>query len=180
METVALFGGSFDPPHIGHEAIVEALLELNYLNKIIVMPTFLNPFKSKSFASGELRFSWLKKIFKSSPKVLVDDFEISHKESVPTIKTLRHLLSKYDKVFIVVGADNLSSLKMWKEYEALKQNATFIVVTREKITISQEFIKLIVDEEVSSSELRANMNTHKLPKCCAQEIAHFYKETNVR
>ena len=180
METVALFGGSFDPPHIGHQAIVAALEELHYLDKIIVMPAFLNPFKSKSFASGTLRLKWLKKIFTPSSKLLVDDFEIRQGESVSTIKTLHHLLAKYDKVFIVIGADNLATLDKWQEYEALRANATFIVATRENMTISSEFITLKVGVEISSSELRAKMNTHKLPKICAKEIAQFYKETNVR
>ncbi len=42
METIALFGGSFDPPHIGHKAIVKSLCNLKDIDKVIVMPTFFN------------------------------------------------------------------------------------------------------------------------------------------
>ena len=49
MDTIALFGGSFDPPHIGHEAVVKALKDFKEIDKIIIMPTFLNPFKSKFY-----------------------------------------------------------------------------------------------------------------------------------
>ncbi|NPA59805.1 MAG: adenylyltransferase/cytidyltransferase family protein, partial [Epsilonproteobacteria bacterium] len=60
METIALFGGSFDPLHIGHEAIVEALLCKKEIDKVIIMPTFLNPFKTKSFTSAQMRLESLK------------------------------------------------------------------------------------------------------------------------
>ena len=76
METIALYGGSFDPPHIGHKAIVEALDKLDYIDKIIIMPAFLNPFKSSSHAPSELRFKWLKEIFKDFRKVQIDKYEL--------------------------------------------------------------------------------------------------------
>jgi nicotinate-nucleotide adenylyltransferase len=62
MDSIALFGGSFDPPHIGHEAIVKALMKLDEIDKIIIMPTYLNPFKTEFFAPADLRVKWLKKL----------------------------------------------------------------------------------------------------------------------
>ena len=73
MKTIALFGGSFDPPHLGHYSIVHALLEIKEIDEIIVMPTYLNPFKDASFAPAELRLRWLKEIFKEERKVTVSD-----------------------------------------------------------------------------------------------------------
>ncbi len=180
METVALFGGSFDPPHIGHEAIVKALLDFKEIQKVVIMPTFLNPFKSKSYAPSELRFKWLKKIFHSYENVEVDSFEIQQTKKVPTIESVKYLLKKYDRVYLVIGADNLGSLHSWYKYDELAQLVTFIVAKRNNIKIPKNFLHLNVDVNISSTELRKNLDNSKLPQQCAQEIMKFYKETNAK
>jgi nicotinate-nucleotide adenylyltransferase len=57
---------------------------------------------------------------------------------------------------------------------------TFIVVPRDGIEIPQEFLKLDVNEEVSSTTLREDIEISKLPKKCAKEIYNFYKENNCK
>ena len=178
--TIALFGGSFDPPHIGHKAIIEALNKLDYLDKIIVMPTFLNPFKSSVHAPSELRFKWLKEIFKDFSKVQVDRYEVNQERQVPTIESVKYLLKTYENIYLVIGADNLASLKKWNSYQQLKELVTFIVASRDNIIVDEKFIQLNVDENISSSELRENINVSMLPKECAIEIEQYYKENNAR
>ncbi|MEA2092127.1 MAG: nicotinate (nicotinamide) nucleotide adenylyltransferase, partial [Campylobacterota bacterium] len=151
MKTIALFGGSFDPPHIGHEAIVKALLDIEYIDKVIVMPTFLNPFKSQSFAPPGLRLKWLKGIFDGYNRVEVSDYEVKQKQKVPTIKSVKHFLKEYKKIYLVIGADNLASLKRWKNYAELKELVTFIVASRDNIEIPKEFLTLKRDEKISST-----------------------------
>ncbi len=178
METIALFGGSFDPPHIGHEAIVRALLELKFVDKVVIMPTFLNPFKSQSQADAPLRLKWLRKIFASNKRVIVESYEVDQGKKVPTIESVKHLLKQYKKIYLVIGADNLASLKQWYHYEELKELVTFVVASRDDIEIPNDFISLDVKENVSSTSLRENMDKEKLPKECAVEILQFYKEKN--
>ena len=180
METIALYGGSFDPPHIGHKAIVEALDKLDYIDKIIIMPTYLNPFKSSSHASSELRFKWLKKIFKDFTNVKIDNFEVKQNRQVATIESVKYLLKTYKNVYLVIGADNLASLESWNSYQQLKNLVTFIVASRDNIIVDEKFIQLNVDEKISSSELRKNINISMLPKECAIEIEQYYKENNAR
>ena len=173
---IALYGGSFDPPHIGHKAIVEALEELDYIDKIIIMPTFLNPFKSESHAPSELRFKWLKEIFNKFKNVKIDRYEVEQNRQVPTIESVKYLLKTYKDIYLVIGADNLASLKEWNSYQELKDLVTFIVVPRDKILVDKKFIQLEVDEKISSSELRDNINISMLPQVCAAEIAQYYKK----
>ncbi len=180
METIALFGGSFDPPHIGHKAVIESLLELKEIDRVVVMPTFLNPFKSLSHAPSELRLKWLKDIFFNKKNVLVDDYEVSLGRKVATISTVTHLLKKYKKIYLVIGADNLETLREWTRYHELKDLVTFIVATRDDIEIPNNFMTVLVKEEISSSVLRNVMDKTKLPKECANEIAQHYKEKNER
>ena len=176
MDTIALFGGSFDPPHIGHEAVVKALSKLKNIDKIIVMPTFLNPFKSKFYAPSSLRVKWLKEIFSEYKNVEICDFEVKQQKQVPTIESIKYLLKKYKKIYLVVGADNIAYLHKWHNYDELKELVTFVVASRDAIDIPNEFLKIDVDEKTSSTELRDNIQISKLPKKCAQEIYKYYKE----
>ncbi|MDD3476977.1 MAG: nicotinate (nicotinamide) nucleotide adenylyltransferase [Sulfurimonas sp.] len=180
MDTIALFGGSFDPPHIGHEAVIKALKKFKDIDKIIIMPTFLNPFKSNFYAPSSLRMKWLKEIFKEDEKVEISDYEVLQNRQVPTIETLKHLLKSYKKIYLVIGADNLAKLELWNSYDELKELVTFVVAQRDGIDIPKEFIALSVDEKISSSQLRNKMDYSKLSKKCAQEIYDFYKENNCK
>ncbi|MCK9454943.1 MAG: nicotinate (nicotinamide) nucleotide adenylyltransferase [Sulfurimonas sp.] len=176
MDTIALFGGSFDPPHIGHEAIVKALINFKDIDKVIIMPTFLNPFKSKFHAPASLRVEWLKKIFDEFENVEVSEYEVLKKRAVTTIESVEYLLKSYKKIYLIIGADNLSSIDRWSRYDELKELVTFVVVPRDDIEISEHFLRLDVNENISSTELRDNIEISKLPKKCAKEIYKFYKE----
>lgn len=178
MENIALFGGSFDPPHVGHEMIVKALLEFKDIDKVVIMPTFLNPFKSKAHAPSQLRLKWLKEIFGSYQNVLIDDFEVKQKQKVPTIQSVEYLLKKYEKIYLVIGADNLSSLHKWDKYDELKSMVTFVVAHRDKIEIPEDFIDLNVNVDISSTQLREHLELSKLPQKCAKKIAKYYKDNN--
>jgi nicotinate-nucleotide adenylyltransferase len=180
MRTVALYGGSFDPPHRGHETLVKALLELDDIDKIIIMPTFLNPFKKSFFAPADLRLKWLKEIFESEKKVEVSDFEVKQKRKVATIETLRFLSKSYEKIVLVIGADNLQGLEEWCEFKEIKNIATFIVASRNDILIPQEFRSIKVDVPISSSEFRENFDEKILVSINAEKIKKYYKENNER
>jgi nicotinate-nucleotide adenylyltransferase len=179
-KTVALYGGSFDPPHVGHEAVVQALEKLEALDKVIIMPTFLNPFKENFTAPAENRLQWLKKIFASYEKVEVSSFEVDKKRKVPTIETVRYLLKDFHKIYLVLGADNLASLEQWYKYDELKDLVEFLIITRDDIEVPENFSKLEVKVDVASSTLRNNLDISKLPKQCAAEIAQYYKEHNAK
>jgi len=180
METVALYGGSFDPPHIGHEAVVDALRALKFIDEIIIMPTYLNPFKRSFFAPPDLRLKWLKNMFSSYKNVTVSSYEVDKQREVATVETIRYLKKRYQTIYLVIGADNLQSLHKWQDYEELKRSVHFIIAKRDNISVSDEFIKLSVNETISSSKLRETMDSTKLPKAVAQEIAQYYKEHNAK
>lgn len=178
MKTIALFGGSFDPPHLGHKAVVDAILSTLDVDEVVVMPAYLNPFKSKVYASGALRLKWLQEIFSSYKNVKIDDFELTWKQKVPTLQTVRHLLQRVQKIYLIIGADNLKTLDNWFGYEELRTLVTFVVATRDNEPIGSEFLCLHVSCEISSTLLRQEMKKEFLPACVADEIEKFYKEIN--
>jgi len=178
MRTVALYGGSFDPPHRGHEAVVKALLADDEIEKIIIMPTYLNPFKESFFAPASLRLAWLREIFEDESRVVVSDFEVNMGRKVPTIETVKFLQKRYANIALVIGADNLASLHKWQEYNLLKESVSFIVATRDKIAIPSKYKHLDVDVPISSSELRKSFSTDMLVEKNATLIEKYYKEKN--
>jgi len=155
MKTIALFGGSFDPPHIGHEAIAKAALNFKDIEKVVVMPTYLNPFKSVSHNSPEDRFKWLENTFKDYENIEISRFEIDQKKKVPSILSVKYLLKRYTKIYLIIGADNLSTLKKWHMYKELKEHVTFLVASRDNIVIPKSYLTLNIDENISSTQITA-------------------------
>jgi nicotinate-nucleotide adenylyltransferase len=178
MKNIALFGGSFDPPHLGHIKIVEALEDLDFIDKIIIMPTYLNPFKSNFVADASVRLQWLKDIFQNYENVEVSSFEVEQKTKVPTIQTVKYLKQNCNEIYLVIGADNLTSLQEWYKYDELKTLVKFIVASRENIKIPSKYEKLEVDVPVSSTALRKNIDFKYLPPKIAKQIENYYKEYN--
>ena len=174
METIALFGGSFDPPHIAHEMIVKEALKIEGVDKVVIMPTFLNPFKSSSHAPAALRLRWLKSIFAWQKNVEISSYEVDKKRKVPSIESVKHLLKRYEKIYLIIGADNLKSLHKWKDYNELKTLVHFVVVSRDEIEIPNTYLQIKVHEDISSTELRNNMDVSRLSPIVSDEIEKFY------
>ncbi len=180
MKKIALFGGSFDPPHIGHIAIVEEALQQLDIEKLVVVPAYVNPFKSGSHAPADLRLSWLQEIFKDHTDITITDFEVKQERPVRTIETIRHFSKEADEIYFIIGADNLASLQQWHQFDALNKLVTWVVATRDKIDVPKTFRRLNVAKPVSSTELRATIKPHELPSKVAHEITDFYKEHNAK
>lgn len=128
-----MFGGSFDPPHVGHSAIVERLCALG-AQRLFVVPTFLSPFKATSLFCAALRLRWARIVF-ANPKVVVSDFEIARGVPTPSLQTLEYLHAHFhidstQKLGIVIGADHLARLHEWFGFESLRQKAVFVVFAR--------------------------------------------------
>jgi nicotinate-nucleotide adenylyltransferase len=157
---IALFGGSFDPPHIGHKTIViQALKNLN-IDKLIVMPTFLNPFKSKSHFTAKQRLEMTKDMFKDIAKVEISNYETSLDKAITTIQTVNYLYEKYNinKLYLIIGADNLQSLDKWTDINKLHKKVEFIVATRDNLPIDNKYKLLDVNCDISSTKIRKDLD----------------------
>lgn len=175
---LALFGGSFDPPHAGHVAIVEAALAALPVDRLIVVPASRNPFKPSVRADGKVRYGWLKRIFASQPKVEISDFEISQNRSVYAIETVRHYAPTCDELYFIIGADNLESLEKWHRFSELDATVRWVVATRGGIAIPEGMIPLNVDVPVSSTDFRSRFAPLGLDSGIENDIITYYKELN--
>jgi nicotinate-nucleotide adenylyltransferase len=172
---IALFGGSFDPPHNGHLSIINEALNRLDIDKLIVIPAFLNPFKSESVAPAEMRLRWLRETIKDS-RVEVSDFETKQNRAVPSIESVRHFKKDANRLYFIIGADNLKSLSSWYAYKELDSLVTWVVATRDKIEIDSRYLRLHVDEDVNSTDIRKKPKKEDLPKEIAVSVINYYKE----
>jgi len=173
--SVAIYGGSFDPPHIGHLEIIKKALYNLPIEKLIVVPAFISPFKKGHFAPPDLRLKWLKKIISFDNHIEVNDFELKNRKRSFAIDTVNHFASLYDTIFFCLGADNLKSLHKWHKFDELNKKVKWVVATRGDVIIPDRFIKLDIDIPVSSSTLRAQIDPKLIPEEIQDEVVNFYK-----
>ena len=179
MIIIAIFGGSFDPPHKGHQAIVTKALSELKIDKLIIMPAFLNPFKERTLASAEERLVWCQRLFGESPKVEVSDYEISMGRPVYTSESIRHLGQHYEVSYLIIGADNLPSVKRWHEFEWINERVTWVIIERGGETPSEERLResglrstllLHIDMPTSSTVIREGGNLNMVDIRIRQEV----------
>ena len=176
---LALFGGSFDPPHAGHDAIVREILRQNFADLLVIMPTFINPFKYDFSAPPNLRLKWCEALWGELKNVIISDYEISQNRKVGTIESVKFLIQKFnaDKIYLIIGADNLAELEKWQNFSELKNLVCFVIATREGAQIPikwQNLPKLNINVKISSSFFRQNL-AGEIPAPIKGEVMNFYK-----
>lgn len=177
---IAIFGGSFDPPHIGHQTIVKKALKKLDIDLLIVVPAYLNPLKVKSFLDAKTRFDLLKRLFSKKEKVKVSSYEIDKKRAVYSIETIKYILEKYnpEELYLIIGADNYKSFHLWDSYKEIEKLVTLVVITRDgiKVTKKESIKRLKVDMKISSTTLRNTFDLEFIPKKIRKEIKKIWKE----
>ena len=133
IKKVGLFGGSFNPIHLGHLKAAEELIELISLDKIIFIPTFIHPQrKSNNNISIEDRLRILELSIEKYPNFEISKIEIERKGPSYTVDTLREYKNKNPKIelYFILGNELFASIDTWKDYRKLFQHSNFLVITR--------------------------------------------------
>ncbi len=126
---IAILGGAFDPPHLGHLIVAEQVREILKMDEVWLMPVFSHPF-NKNLSPTQDRMSMIKLV--ESEFIKASDFEIKLNTTSYTIETLR-LLQKQnpdDEFYWCIGSDTLADFHKWKEWEKLVKNFKIIVYPR--------------------------------------------------
>ncbi|WP_457626286.1 nicotinate (nicotinamide) nucleotide adenylyltransferase [Persephonella sp.] len=139
---IGLYGGSFDPVHIGHLRIAEDVREYFGFEKIIFVPAYHSPLKPESRASAEDRIYMLQLCVKYNRYFSIDDIEIKRKGKSYTIDTIRMYREKGKFPFFILGTDAFLTLDRWKKPEELIKMTSFIVLGRGKDRL--EDVKLFI------------------------------------
>lgn len=130
---VGIFGGSFDPVHIGHLWIGEAATEGLHLDRLLWVPTATQPLKpGGALATDHQRLEMLRLAISGRGGHFVDDRELRREGvsySVDTVAELR-AESPESEWFFIIGSDSLASMPRWKHPEKLLREVTLAVVQR--------------------------------------------------
>jgi nicotinate-nucleotide adenylyltransferase len=178
---IAMFGGSFDPLHIGHEQIAYKALDLLDIEKLIIVPTYLNPFKKEYFFDPKERKQLLYSLFQDQEKIEILDYEIKQNRAVPSIETVEYIDQTFhpEKLYLIIGADNLPSLDQWDNFEKLQKRVIFVVFHRKGYEVKNDiipFIDIELDIDISSTELRDSKDLTYVPNKIKQKVADLWKK----
>lgn len=127
---IAILGGSFDPPHIGHILIATQVQEQLAMDEVWLMPAYQHPFQRK-LTPEHVRFQMLKTL--ETKKIQVSDFEIKHNPTSFTIDTLTFLSALYPQhtFYWIMGSDQLEHFQKYRDWEKIIQQYHLIIFPRE-------------------------------------------------
>src|SRR5450755_2314431 len=130
---LGLFGGSFDPVHLGHLLVAQAAVEELGLDKLFFIPAAQSPFKPENKpAPAPARLQLLRLALAGKTNCEIDEQEIRRGGISYAIETLRDYAKRFPKaeLFYLIGADNISKLNEWREASELVKLAEFIAIPR--------------------------------------------------
>ncbi len=186
---IGLFGGTFDPIHIGHTIVAEWIWDALHLDRVIFIPNFIHPFhKRQGISDARYRLRMLQLALSDFPQFEISTIEIDREGVSYTIDTIRHFQQKYadTQLFLIVGTDNLHDFWKWKEPQNILTEARMVVYNRKGFSVDPKFKKenIVFLEtphiEISSTEIRQRIQN----KRACQSLLHpgvyqFIKEHKI-
>ena len=169
---ICIFGGTFDPPHIGHLLIAQTVCEAEAFDKVIFMPANIPPHKKNISEVGD-RLAMLNLAIEGNPNFEISDLEIKRGGISYTIDTLRSIkksvINVEDELFYLIGSDSLLDLEFWRNPKEILKKCNVVVAIRPGFRPSDiptwilhriQFAN-IPRFEISSSNIRKRWREHK-------------------
>lgn len=171
---IAVFGGTFDPPHMGHRKMVEMLCGIERFDNIVILPTCIPSHKIGNFVSAKDRLYMCQLAFGDLPKVEISDFEMRIGGKSYTVQTLEEL-KKHGIVYpaFIIGADSLVNFKKWYRYEDILKLAEIVVYKRAGFDIEK---LLAVKAELEKKGGKISLLDFCPPNISSTEIRKSIKE----
>lgn len=131
-QQIAIFGGTFDPIHLGHLNAVEMVCRQLDLAKVYWVLSARPPHKNQTSASVEHRFEMLRLALSGRDDFIADDTEIARQQKSYTIDTVETFKQRYPNanLVVIIGGDSLLNLHKWHRYEELVESVNWVVMNR--------------------------------------------------
>ena len=150
MERIGIYGGTFNPPHLGHFRGAEYALEQLRLDKLFMMPAHTAPHKDapQDMPTPQQRLQMVQLGLGEREDIVASDQEISRGGISYTVDTVQQLAEQYPdaQLYLIMGTDMLSSFESWRDPQRIVQYATLAVLCRgekgEQETIEETLPKL--------------------------------------
>ncbi|WP_372712953.1 nicotinate-nucleotide adenylyltransferase [Ilyobacter sp.] len=160
MKKIGIYGGSFNPVHVGHVEIIKYVMKEMNLDRLIVIPVGAPSHREDRLLEGEKRIKLLIAACMDMDRVEVSDIEVKSKGVSYTYDTLLNLKKRYkDAIFYeVIGEDSADYLHQWKDYENMLRECKFVVLKRKGYNYKPDHENIILLEsplyKYSSTEIR--------------------------
>ena len=169
---IGVFGGTFDPPHVGHLLMASDARDALQLDRLIFVPAGAQPFKidTPPVASAQDRLEMVRLAIADDAQFAVDDAEINRKGLSFTVDTLEHLAERNPgaaRFFLLLGEDALAGFEQWRNPARIRELATIAAMRREGMGSAVDKIGpgvLTVSTrrvDVSSTEIRKRLRDGK-------------------
>lgn len=173
MMRIALFGGRFDPVHIGHLIVAQDVVEILSLDRLIFLPSY-NPPHKPTQAPFDDRYRMIQLAIKGHPWMEVWDaerrFNLRRSYTVEVLRRLLPELPDTDEIFFLIGSDEFRHIHSWYRYQDLLKMVHVVVMKRpfyevevEEIVGKAERVHVVSrrEIEVSSSEIRKRIRENR-------------------
>lgn len=184
---IGIFGGTFDPIHIGHLLAAENVYSTLRLDEVWFMPTYISPHKqNRQVTNSQHRVEMLKRALAPYPEFQVCTYEIEQATVSYTYNTIVHLINSYPEFtfHFIIGADMVQFLPQWYRFEDLLRIVSFAAVMRpnHNIDFTNDYCKQIQFVEmpqcdISSSDIRRRILEGKSIRFMVpKEVEDYIKE----
>jgi nicotinate-nucleotide adenylyltransferase len=164
---LGIYGGAFDPPHLGHLVAASDACDVLGLDRLLWVPSAVHPLKPVRTPPA-LRLEMVRAAIAGDPRFAADDLELRRAGASYTVDTLRELRAREPgaELFFLTGADNLADLPRWREPDEIARLATLAVVSRAGDTLPADpaypAVPVAVTRlDVSSTEVRRRVAAGK-------------------
>lgn len=194
---IALYGGTFDPVHLGHVEIARRVSELFEIEKVLFVPAQAPPHKVGRRVTEPIhRYAMLALATQDDPRLSISTFELDAPDRRYTVHTVEHFqetLGDSTELFFIMGADSWSEITTWREWERLLAMINHIVVTRPGYEVPQAppgarvFFTDAVLKDISATNIRRLASEGRfdelarfVPAAVAEYIRKYelYRDTN--
>ncbi|MCO4095620.1 nicotinate (nicotinamide) nucleotide adenylyltransferase [Macrococcoides canis] len=183
---IILYGGSFDPIHIGHAFVANEVYHHFQPDKFIFMPAGQSPHKQTGpNASDQDRAAMIQQSIDYLQFGEIDTFEMEQSGKSYTYHTVLYLKEKYEDctLKILIGYDQYEAIDKWYNIEAIKSLATFIVVnrSRDELNLKAPFIPFTLPRmDVSSTDIRQRLAFNQSVKCLLlNDVEQYIREEHL-
>lgn len=190
MTKTGLFGGSFNPIHIGHISLARQLLRRCGLDEIWFVVSPQNPFKTGSkLLDDDMRLRLVSEALRDEPGLVASDYEFRLPKPSYTWNTLQHLSKDYpDRLFtLLIGGDNWTAFDRWFHHDDILANYPIIVYPRQGENIDPKKLPAgvtLTDTpllNISSTEIRTRVRhgediTGMVPETIKQQVITLYRK----
>lgn len=178
MSGVGVFGGTFDPVHVGHLAIANDALDELELDCVYFVPARRSPLKQEGpVASADDRLAMLTAAIADEPRFRVSPVELDRKGPSFTVDTLEALRGE-GALFLILGSDAYADFERWREPERIRDLATIVLAARPGAPNAPRGVRMLDSPlmDISARELRARAARGRSLRYLVPEAALRYIE----